>query len=120
MINLEVELSDSYHFEKINDESYLVNFKVPKNLSYFKGHFPQFPVMPAVAQIDITHYFIKKLILKSDIALKKIDYIKIKAAVQPEQQVSLNIVKLNDSTFRTNWITTDTEQKDIAELTILF
>lgn len=121
MINLEVELTDSYYFEKINEDTFTVHFKVPKSLSYFNGHFPHFPVMPAVAQVDITSFFINKLILKSEfIHVNKIDSVRIKAAVRPEQQIQLNITKLNETTFRTSWKTNELEPKEIADLTILF
>lgn len=121
MINLEEELTNSYNFKETNKDTFVVNFKVPRNLTYFNGHFPQFPVMPAVAQVDITCYFIQKYILKSEtIHLKKIDSVRIKAATQPEQIIHLIINKLSETTFCTRWNTTDPEPKEIAELTFLF
>ena len=40
-----------------NENSVSLIFTIPKDSLYFDGHFPDYPILPAVAQIDIVVNF---------------------------------------------------------------
>ncbi len=49
-------ISDVFKFSDLSPTS--VSWKIPRSLPYFEGHFPQNPVLPAVAIIDASLHFL--------------------------------------------------------------
>ncbi|MFZ3231639.1 MAG: hypothetical protein WA160_15630 [Pseudobdellovibrio sp.] len=121
MINLESELAQTFLIQKNRPNELEILITIPKKFSYFLGHFPDFPVLPAVALIDITSYLIKNLILNQpDLYIKKIGLLKIKAAVKPGDQVKIEILEKDASSYSATWLTQENEPKKIADLAISF
>jgi len=44
----------------INDNEVELSFNIPENLHYFKGHYPSFPIVPGVVEIDWAIKYAKK------------------------------------------------------------
>lgn len=123
MINLEQELVS--HFEINENPSALqatVHLNIPKDLSYFRGHFPGFQVLPAVAQIDISDFFIKKTYLKQieTARMQKIELVKIRAPVHPEQFIFMQINSIGSGNFQVNWFGENEAKKEIVEIIIQY
>ena len=81
------------NIEKLEKQVQLILF-IPEELLYFRGHFPEYPVLPGVVQ---THWAIiygtKHLGLPQRI--KKLKAIKFKKLIQPKARLNLTL-NLND------------------------
>ncbi len=64
--------------------------RVPENLGCLEGHFPNFPVVPAVVQVqwvmDVAREFLGKAVV-----LERIDALKFKETLRPKQVFRLRI-----------------------------
>ena len=76
-----------------NEKKMLAKIVFPKCSDFFDGHFPQFPLLPAVAQVD-TVIRISNKYLNSPINLKKISKIKFTLPILPDAEMSLRICSL--------------------------
>jgi 3-hydroxymyristoyl/3-hydroxydecanoyl-(acyl carrier protein) dehydratase len=111
MIDLEKELFET--FEMVNDSkkielgTFEVDFFLPKSLSYFSGHFPQIPVLPAVAIVDITSFFLSKLMTNDPdfkvIHIRKIKKMKMRKPLGPGEKIKIRIQKETDGEFSFVW-----------------
>ncbi|MBC7741752.1 MAG: hypothetical protein H7061_06130 [Bdellovibrionaceae bacterium] len=125
MIDLDLELKNTFTFldsesaeSAQSGKALKLTMTLPKSLSYFAGHFPQFPVLPAVGLIDISLFFTKKSFPQFNQSyLKKIKYLKIKAPLGPDQKINIQISQENESAFSAIW---STDQAPIAELNFAF
>lgn len=121
MIDLQQELAETITLEKISDTQFSGVFTPPTNLSYFVGHFPDFPVLPAIALVDINAYFVKNLILRQpNLSIKKIDCLKIKSPVGPQQKISFKISKTDDLAFQIDWCDFENNEKVLSEISFCF
>ena len=79
-----------------------VEFSIPKSSDYFDGHFPGFPILPAVAQIDIVMHFASRY-LETSTGLSEIKRIKFTSPIMPGVPVVLEIHKRgNTVSFKIN------------------
>ena len=63
---------------------------VPKDLSFFRGHFPDYPIVPGVSQIDWAVYYSQRdLRLNSNIS--SMENIKFKRPIGPDFTLSLRL-----------------------------
>ena len=80
----------------------ILEFSVPKTSDYFDGHFPGFPVLPAVAQVDIIMRFVSDF-FKTSVELSEIKKIKFTSLIRPDTPLILNIEKKEEIiTFKMN------------------
>lgn len=108
VINLENEILNSVTSTKPADDFFIFNLVIPKTLPYFVGHFPQFPILPAVGIIDISSFLIKKFILLNlDLPLKYIESAKFKTTILPDQAVRIEIKKIEDNNYSVLWYPKD-------------
>lgn len=80
-----------------NQENEIIShFKIPLKLKFFEGHFPDQPILPAFAIIDITHELALelKLIKKENF---KITNAKFLAALTPESEIEIKTQKYPNS-----------------------
>lgn len=103
MIDLQAELKGSYEVKK-GDTSFEVRILTSEQWTYFHGHFPNSAVLPAVAILDISHYFLETYILKEKQKLKKLESFRVKSPVLPNQNIILKIEKTPLGQFQVNWI----------------
>lgn len=123
MIDLNKELKDSFSemtqvFEQSDSYHKIINFKVPPHLSYFIGHFPNNPILPAVGILDLSVYLIHFYFFQSLANLQptEINQLKVTESITPSQFVTIDLIQ-DKNTFRVIWKTID---KSIAELHIKF
>jgi 3-hydroxyacyl-[acyl-carrier-protein] dehydratase len=80
---------------------YEAQFKVPISLKYFEGHFPNNPVLPAFASVEISLALGRDLKLLPE-KVKKISNAKFLAIVKPEAVVKI-LVKTYESSVDFEW-----------------
>jgi acyl-coenzyme A synthetase/AMP-(fatty) acid ligase len=68
----------------------IIDLLFPKHSDFFDGHFPQFPLLPAVAQVD-TVIKISQKYLNLPMIIKKILKIKFTSLINPDSQICLHI-----------------------------
>ncbi len=80
----------SIHHKEIQENSATIIFCVPATSPYFDGHFPNFPVLPAVAQINIGMELAKQCfgIPSTPYQIKKCKFLNILA---PETEVKASL-----------------------------
>jgi len=81
--------------EKITEKTenqVILEFSVPKTSDYFDGHFPGFPILPAVAQVDIIMQYVSRY-FGTSAGLSEIKRIKFTTPVRPEIPLVLNFNK---------------------------
>ncbi|MCR5605921.1 MAG: hydroxymyristoyl-ACP dehydratase [Treponema sp.] len=65
-----------------------LKFIIPAESDYFDGHFPDFKLLPAVAQFDLVAYFARKY-LSVDYYVESISRIKFSTPLRPDTKVFL-------------------------------
>jgi len=83
-----------------NENSISLLFTIAESSPYFDGHFPGFPILPAVAQLDIVINF-ARCYFNTASALSKIKKIKFVKTINPSVTLLLKIeLKENVITFK--------------------
>lgn len=84
------------------DSSVILEFFVPSTSDFFDGHFPGFPVLPAVAQIDIIMRYVSNF-FGVGVGLSQIKRIKFNGLILPNTPLVLNLERNgNTVSFRMN------------------
>ena len=84
------------------DNSISLVFTIPETSPYFDGHFPDYPVLPAVAQADIVINFADRY-FNTGVALSKIKRMKFNKIISPSLTLLLKIEIKNDTlSFKIN------------------
>ena len=78
------------------ENSVSLQFSVPDSCLYFDGHFPGFPIFPAVAQMEFVTRFASRY-LGTGIAVSQIKRLKFVNLIQPNTQLLLKIEKNKDN-----------------------
>ena len=77
---------------KKTETAVILEFTVPDSSDYFDGHFPGFPVLPAVAQVFIITQYVSRFFGISA-ELSKIKRTKFTNIIQPDTPLVLNLEK---------------------------
>ncbi|WP_413293194.1 hypothetical protein ACLSU7_17550 [Bdellovibrio sp. HCB185ZH] len=117
MIDLAKELSGTYTIRTKSGEALEVEIQPSPTWPYFSGHFPQMPILPAVAMIDISQHFIQEMIQSKNL-LSNISSFRIKNPVSPNDKVVVKIQKEN-STFHVSWMSYEGD-KSLADISLQF
>jgi len=83
-------LSHSIENSENGNKKIIMDLLFPKNSDFFDGHFPQFQLLPAVAQVD-TVIKISNKYLNSPMNLKRISKMKFMIPIRPDIQMQLHI-----------------------------
>ena len=81
--------------EKIitKEENHIVlEFVIPEASDFFDGHFPEYKLLPAVAQFEIVTRFSRKY-LNTQRYVPNIKRIKFSAPIRPDTKVALELTK---------------------------
>lgn len=102
MINLEDELKNCFsliepktqiqsEFQEHASRQTAVDYRIviPKELSFFHGHFPNSPVLPAVGMIDITQFLLTQFYKPKTLSFPEISKVKIKSPVLPNTPIDI-------------------------------
>ncbi len=78
------------HKKEVRENLATIEFSVPASSSYFDGHFPNFPILPAVAQVTIALDLAKQCFNTSSAPLE-VKKFKFSNMIFPEKEVKLTI-----------------------------
>ena len=92
-----------------NENSVSLIFTIPKDSLYFDGHFPDYPVLPAVAQIDIVVNFASQN-FGTDIIISQIKRTKFLKVITPSLSLLLKLEKKDASL---NFKMTDPDSSEV-------
>jgi 3-hydroxymyristoyl/3-hydroxydecanoyl-(acyl carrier protein) dehydratase len=74
--------------QKISPHTVEMTLKIPENLSYFDGHFPDFPIVPGIVQLHWSIEFSKR-IFKILGFFSQGTQLKFSQVMRPEEEVLL-------------------------------
>ena len=68
-----------------------LEFTIPETSDFFDGHFPEFKLLPAVAQFEIITRFSRKY-FKTQRYVPSIKRIKFSAPIRPNSKIQLDLI----------------------------
>jgi 3-hydroxymyristoyl/3-hydroxydecanoyl-(acyl carrier protein) dehydratase len=90
---------------------------VPTALPFLQGHFPNNPVVPAVALIEASLAFLKMAEIKIDPAKLEISRAKFMAVIEPGCELRVVGKKTNETQWNIEWVKVD-ETKPCSSLSL--
>ncbi len=89
--------------EKNANGTLRAEWRIPENLFYFDGHFPNSPVLPAVAIVDLSVSFLESGTGPRTLSLQKIISAKMAKALHPGETVRIEAVAKGSSPEGEDW-----------------
>ena len=74
-----------------------LEFSIPDTSPYFDGHFPGFPIFPAVAQVELVRRYVSRYLEIGSMGISDIRRIKFSSFIRPFAPLLLNIEKKGTS-----------------------
>lgn len=81
----------------------VTSWKVNSELPYFNGHFPQSPILPAVAIIDISTYILQRSLACPDLKVKSVLMAKFLSPIVPGQEVCMEWEATQATEWQIKW-----------------
>lgn len=79
--------------EKLVDNGIELTLLIPNNLDYFKGHFPNAPILAGVVQLHWAVEFSKKHFDLEQYEVENLEVLKFQVVIIPEQELTLKITR---------------------------
>ncbi|HIE08112.1 MAG TPA: hypothetical protein EYP64_08710 [Desulfarculaceae bacterium] len=89
MIRQEINQTAVGEFAKTSPETGSQNFHPKAGFVGFDGHFPDYPILPAMLQI-LFGIVVAEKILETDLVMKKLDKAKFMAQVKPDEIINVS------------------------------
>lgn len=80
-----------------------VLWTVPSDLPYFAGHFPQSPILPAIAILDASALYLQNALNKPKMRLRAVSLAKFLSPIVPGQIVEIRFQQQGESDWRVDW-----------------
>ena len=80
------------------ETSWSADFTFDQNAPYFKGHFPNFAVLPGVAQLGLAHHFAQAFLGK-DFMIGCVKKMKFSRPILPGERIRFSIERRSESEF---------------------
>jgi len=109
-------------FSKIENEndSFILNWKVPLDLPYFTGHFPSNPILPAVAILDISIEIVKMISNDPSLEIKTIKMGKFYEIIAPNRNIQIQIANKSPGEWILAWLDEAQLEKKLAKIHLFF
>lgn len=104
MSKLHCPLPEELAISSVSNEEVEVALYISAEVDYFKGHFPQAPILAGVVQLDWAIYFGRKFLDVSSNAVKNLEVLKFQVVIQPAQKIKLMLVKKSDYKFTFKYV----------------
>jgi 3-hydroxymyristoyl/3-hydroxydecanoyl-(acyl carrier protein) dehydratase len=80
-----------------------LTWKVDPQLPYFNGHFPQTPILPAIAIVDASTYLLQCALGRPDLAVQAVTVAKFMSPIVPDQTVHIELHKEAEKEWQIDW-----------------
>ncbi|TNF68914.1 MAG: hypothetical protein EP298_05595 [Gammaproteobacteria bacterium] len=74
----------------------LIDFYIPENLVYFKGHFDSCPILPGVAQLDLAIHYACEYFGLQRADISAVDAMKFMKVIKPKTHITLELMIKNE------------------------
>lgn len=101
MIRPEVVFKNIYQASASPAQS--VEWTVNGDLPYFNGHFPQNPILPAIAIVDASTYLLQRALNQPQLKVKTISVAKFLSPIVPGQTVHISWQKHGEQEWQIEW-----------------
>lgn len=101
MMDLSKELQGTFHIVQTVSDRHEISLRVSENWSYFLGHFPHLPILPAVAVVDFTQFFVNECYGKNCMA--KVQNMRLKQSIHPRENLVIVLKKESEQNFHVLW-----------------
>jgi 3-hydroxymyristoyl/3-hydroxydecanoyl-(acyl carrier protein) dehydratase len=92
-----------------------INWNVPKTLPYFEGHFPDNPVLPAIALLDLSLVIVNSIDSKLKGMFLTIKSAKFSEVIRPEDSLAIYVKRdLSNQSWSVNF--TNQNQVNVSKL----
>ena len=121
MFRTMIEPKEEFKFSKANavtaGETSVYTWTVPSTLNYFRGHFPENPVLPAVAIVDACLELIRlEKGLSNAPYLRNLKSLKVNHVIQPNDSLRIEVGQVAQQ-WRIHWFLNDKTVVDfVSEL----
>ena len=89
MIRREIDKTAISEFSRTAPDTGSQTFRPPADFSGFSGHFPGFPIMPAMLQVLLGVIVVEKL-CRNGLHIKRVDKAKFMAQIKPGDTLTVN------------------------------
>ena len=79
------------------DGSISADADIPMESAWFSGHFPQNPILPGIAQMDMVHGMVERA-LGGQVSIKRISRIRFKKIIRPGDRLEIKTSAINKET----------------------
>jgi len=100
-------------------QCFLAQWRVPENLPYFQGHFPDFPILPAVATLDASIECLKQCLLLSELSVSVVKNAKFLAPITPGLEVDIRLHRQREKDWSIDWSLTQNSDQLLARMSFL-
>ncbi|MCG8611713.1 MAG: hypothetical protein MI864_14395 [Pseudomonadales bacterium] len=76
-----------------------ITLEIPENLSFLEGHFPNHPILPGAVQLEWAVAYGKKLLNRSNSAVKQVEVLKFQNIIRPGDIVVLTLTTKTSDKF---------------------
>lgn len=115
MINPSTTFHDIYPLQKPATAE--VHWTVRPDLPYFNGHFPNTPILPAIAIIEASTHLLQRALENPQLKAKAVLNAKFMSPILPEQKLKITWKSLADDEWQLDW-SDETTEKLLATLSI--
>jgi acyl-CoA synthetase (AMP-forming)/AMP-acid ligase II len=91
LVSLLKPIFPACHLLEKNSERIILQLKIPKDLLYFEGHFPETPILPGVVQINWAIHYGREY-FKMPLSFYSIYKLKFQKIIQPAMMIILELL----------------------------
>jgi acyl carrier protein len=96
-------------FKKITDTTVLAQVTVRADSPWFSGHFPGEPILPGIAQLNMTAEVISRA-RRENLCVKRLSRVKFKRRVQPGERLEIHASTTDTANLYTFRITSEAQE----------
>ena len=103
--------------------TWTMDWVVPRGLSFFKGHFPEGPILPSFISLEASLELIGLFLKKEEIPLKEVKTAKFFAPITPDSKMVIRgLMRSSENHWSVDWFEKDYngEEKKVATFSLIF